>query len=97
MHDARIRAFRNVRGGGRPTRARRMASFEAQADSPSSRDRRSLESASLSMHRSTRLRRFAVAFLVVLVLAVAARFARAASPGESIAMNDKLFLLMGAV
>ena len=49
------------------------------------------------MHRSTRLRRFAVALLVVLVLAVAARFARAASPGESIAMNDKLFLLMGAV
>jgi hypothetical protein len=31
----------------------------------------------VSMHRSTRLRRLIVAFLVVLVLAVAVRFARA--------------------
>jgi hypothetical protein len=38
-----------------------------------------LESASVSMQRSTRLRRMVVAFLVVLVLAVAARFARASS------------------
>lgn len=50
----------------------------------------------MSMHRSTRLRRFAVALLVVLVLAVAARFARAAASNESFAMNDKLCLLTGA-
>jgi hypothetical protein len=54
------------------------------------------------MHRSTRLRRLAVAFLVVLVLAVAARFARASSRGEEtpsasppIPLNNKLFLRFG--
>jgi len=39
------------------------------------------------MHRSTRLRRFAIAFVVVLVIAVAVRFARASSevvPGAAI-------------
>jgi len=54
------------------------------------------------MHRSTRLRRLAVAFLIVVVLAVAARFARAsstcvdapsASPPEP--LNDRLLLLSG--
>ena len=33
----------------------------------------------MTMHRSTRIRRLAVAFIVVLVLAVATRFARASS------------------
>jgi hypothetical protein len=54
------------------------------------------------MHRSTRFRRLAVAFLVVLVLAVAARFARASSPGMNdrlarphITLDGKLFLLVG--
>jgi len=54
------------------------------------------------MHRSTRLRRLAVAFLVVLVLAVAARFARASSTGADapsvstpIPLNDRLFLPLG--
>ena len=58
----------------------------------------------MSMQRSTRLRRFAVALLVVLALAVAARFARAASADasapsarDSRVQDHKLFLPVGAM
>ena len=57
----------------------------------------------MPMHRSTRMRRLAVAFVVVLMLAVVARFARATpTPApepvpESTSTPDAPFAVAGAI